>query len=381
MRGDILRLRAGRHEGAVVVDKMLVIEGAGAHVAGPGHGTVITVTAPDVAISGLEVSGSGSSHEDLDAGIKLVKTAHRAVVDGNTLTGNLVGIDVHGARDARVLNNTIVGRTDHRMNARGNGIYVWNAPGLLAEGNSVRFGRDGIFVNTSRKNIFRNNEFRDLRFAIHYMYTHASEISGNRSLGNHVGYALMFSKRLEVHGNVSIGDRDHGLMLNYANSADITGNLVRDGGTKCLFLYNANKNRIVGNRFENCRIGVHFTAGSERNTLTGNAFISNRTQVKYVGSKWHDWSAGGRGNFWSDHPAFDLNGDGIADNRYRPNDLVDQILWTQPMATLLIGSPALQVLRWSQSQFPALLPGGVVDTAPLMRGPEIAAEAEPRNVQ
>ncbi len=31
-------------------------------------------------------------------------------------------------------------------------------------------------------------------------------------------------------------------------------------------------------------------------------------------------------------PAFDLDGDGIADTAYRPNDLIDQVLWTQPAA-------------------------------------------------
>ena len=105
--------------------------------------------------------------------------------------------------------------------------------------------------------------------------------------------------------------------------------------------------------------------------------MSNRTQVKYVGSKWHDWSVDGRGNYWSDHPAFDLNRDGVADNLYRPNDLVDQILWTQPAAKLLLGSPALQIVRWSQSQFPALLPGGVIDTAPLMRAVSVHTDLDP----
>jgi nitrous oxidase accessory protein NosD len=64
--------------------------------------------------------------------------------------------------------------------------------------------------------------------------------------------------------------------------------------------------------------------------LTGNAFIGNQEQVKYVGTRFMEWSFEGRGNFWSDHPAFDLNGDGIADGVYRPNDLMDHILWSQP---------------------------------------------------
>jgi nitrous oxidase accessory protein len=161
-------------------------------------------------------------------------------------------------------------------------------------------------------------------------------------------------------------------MLNYTNSSEISGNLIRDGAGKCAFLYNSHKNRFIDNRFEHCDIGIHFTAGSERNSIAGNAFVGNRTQVKYVGSRWLDWSADGRGNHWSDFAAFDVNGDGIADSTYRPNDAMDHILWTQPAAKLLLGSPAVQLIRWAQSAFPALLPGGVIDNHPLMQPVEIA---------
>ena len=77
--------------------------------------------------------------------------------------------------------------------------------------------------------------------------------------------------------------------------------------------------------------------------------------------------ASGRGNYWSDNPAFDLNGDGIADTAYRPNDVIDQVIWRAPAAKLLLNSPAVQVVRWAQSAFPAIHPGGVLDSAPLMR--------------
>ena len=368
--GDVLRLAPGEHIGPVIVDKAITLDGAGeASITGNGTGSVVTATVPDVTIQGLTLTGSGLSHETLDAGVKLTKKAHRAVVRNNRILNNLTGVDVHGAKDAIVSNNLIEGRQDLRPNERGNGIYVWNAPHLLAEYNTIRFGRDGVFVNTSHKDTFRYNKFEELRFAVHYMHGNKGVIEGNVSTGNTIGYALMFSDRLTVRHNVSIGDRKHGLMLNYANRAEIVGNQVFDGGEKCLFMYNANKNTVTDNRFEGCPIGVHFTAGSAKNRFQGNAFIQNRTQVKYVGSRSLDWSTDGRGNFWSDHAAFDMNGDGYADTAYRPNDMVDQVLWTQPSAKLLIGSPAVQLLRWTQSQFPALLPGGIVDTAPLMHPP------------
>ena len=366
--GDVVRLAKGDHPGPITLSRPLTLMGEpGARVVGTGLGSVITVEAEDIVVSGLNISGSGSSHKDIDSGVRLEKTARRARVIDNHLEGNLYGVDVHGAADAVVQGNVIIGRRDARMNARGNGVYVWNAPGAVVEDNQIRYGRDGIFVNTSHANIFRNNVFEDLRFGVHYMYTRDSEVSGNVSRNNHVGYALMFSPNLLVRGNRSIGDRDHGIMLNYAVDSVVEANLVRGGGEKCLFMYNANKNRIAGNRFEACPIGIHFTAGSERNQITGNAFVGNRTQVKYVGSRWLEWSADGRGNYWSDHSAFDIDGDGLADMPYRPNDLFDHILWTQPAARLLLGSPVVQLIRWTQSKFPALLPGGVVDSRPMMK--------------
>ncbi|MEI2385265.1 nitrous oxide reductase family maturation protein NosD [Breoghania sp. JC706] len=372
--GDTLRLAPGTHVGPVVLDKPLTLEGeSGAIIEGNGSGSVITIEADDVSVENLTITGSGLSNETLDSGVKLVKGVKRAVVRDNRLLNNLVGVDVHGAIGATVSGNLIEGRRDLRMNERGNGIYVWNAPDLLAEGNTIRYGRDGIFVNTSREDTLRGNRFEKLRFAIHYMYGNDGTVEGNVSIGNDIGYALMFSQGLTIRNNTSVRDRNHGLMLNYANDAVITGNTVREGGEKCLFMYNANKNVVHGNRFEGCPIGIHFTAGSADNRISGNAFIGNRTQVKYVGTRDVVWSENGRGNYWSDHSAFDTNGDGIAESAYRPNDMVDQILWTQPAAKLLTGSPAVQLLRWTQSQFPALLPGGVVDTAPLMHPPEETA--------
>ena len=101
--------------------------------------------------------------------------------------------------------------------------------------------------------------------------------------------------------------------------------------------------------------------------MSGNSFIGNRRQVKYVGTRSLDWSKQGRGNYWSDHTAFDLNGDGLADTPYRPNSIVDRIVWTHPSAKILLNSPATQMLRWAQSRFPAIYPGGVVDSYPLMK--------------
>jgi len=370
--GDTLRLSENAlYQGSIEISIPLTVIGNGATIDGRGSGSVITVTAENVTLRGLTVLGSGSAGNGLDAGITISKTAHGAVVEDNRVLLNLVGIDVHGARDSLISGNYVEGRQDNRMNDRGNGIYIWNAPGTRVIGNDVRYGRDGVFVNTSRDNEFIGNRFRDLRFAVHYMYANNSVVTGNISERNHLGFAIMYSDNVRIENNLSLDDRDHGIMMNYTNKSEITGNTIRNGGEKCVFIYNAHKNNFTGNSFEGCQIGIHFTAGSERNEIFGNAFIGNRTQVKYVGSRWVEWSVEGHGNYWSDHSAFDLDGNGIADSSYRPNDIMDQILWRQPAAKSLLGSPAVQLIRWSQSTFPAMLPGGVIDRFPLMSPPAI----------
>ncbi|MEO9101864.1 MAG: nitrous oxide reductase family maturation protein NosD [Burkholderiaceae bacterium] len=366
--GDVIRLAPGSHRGPLLIDKRLTLVGdAGAVVAGPDTGSVITITAPDVRVEGLQITGSGIDLPAMDSAILVRQSAPRALVRSNRLMGNLFGIYLHGAADSLVQDNLIDGRQDLRLSEAGNGVSIWNAPGAKVTGNTFRHGRDGIFVKVSRNNTFENNTFSGLRFAIHYMYTNDSKVVGNRSRGNHVGWAIMYSERLEIRDNVSDDDRDHGLLLNSTNASKITGNVVRHGGEKCVFIYNANKNRIENNWFESCPIGIHFTAGSEGNLMTGNAFIANRVQVKYVGTRFIDWAHDGRGNYWSDNPAYDLDGDGIADRPYRPNDVMDEILWKLPQAKALASSPAVQMVRWAQARFPALYPGGVVDSRPMMR--------------
>lgn len=413
--GDVLRLAPGEHRGPITISRPLTLQGEpGAVLRGNGLGSVVTIEAADTTVRGLEIVESGTDLDAMDAGVFATEAATRALIEGNTLHGNLYGIYLHGSRDAVARGNRIEGLRQGRTSRSGNGVSVWNAPGAKVLDNDISFGRDGIFANTSKKNEFRGNVFRNLRFAIHYMYTNDSVIADNSSIGNIVGYAIMYSDRLKVTGNLSDGDRDNGFLFNYANGSEISGNVVRGrpqpiarwagngqrlaaadpdmpaggdstptgtrgglgtrgslgtrvGPEKCVFIYNANRNRFGENLFEGCEIGVHFTAGSEGNAMTGNAFVRNRNQVKYVGTRSLDWSSGGRGNYWSDNPAFDLDGDGIADNAYRPNDMIDRVLWEAPAAKVLVNSPAVQVIRWAQARFPAVFPGGVVDGHPLMK--------------
>lgn len=368
--GDVLRLKPGRHQGPVVIDRPLVLEGEpGAVVDGRRLGSVITVTAPNVTIRGLEIRDGGADQDQKPAGVHLERAAAGAVVEHNRLVDNRNGIVVSGAAQVTIRRNTVIGRKDLRLDHQGNGIQVTSAPGAQVVENNVSFSHDGILATTARKARLAANRISNVRFAVHVMYANDLQVSGNASYGNEFGYALMNATGLVVRHNLSEGDRYQGIAINYVNGSLIERNVVRGGPERCLFIFNSNANGFSDNRFEGCETGVHMTTGSEGNRLTGNAFVGNRTQVKYADSRLYDWSVAGRGNYWSDNPAFDLNGDGIADAAYRPNDIVDRVVWAVPLAKLLLNSPAVQVVRWAQSQFPTISPGGVVDSAPLMIPP------------
>jgi len=83
-----------------------------------------------------------------------------------------------------------------------------------------------------------------------------------------------------------------------------------------------------------------------------------------------EWSKNVIGNYWSDYASFYVDSDCVSDQVYRPNDLVDQIVWRHPMAKLLLNSPSVKLLKWAQSEFPGLHPGGVTDSTPLMKPPQ-----------
>jgi nitrous oxidase accessory protein len=168
--GDVIVLQAGEHRGPLRIDKRLTLEGEpGAILSGDRKGSVITILAPQAIVRGLTIRGSGKDLAQMDSGVFVMKSAAGAVVEGNRIEGNLYGIYLHGAENSVARKNTIIGIEEGRINETGNGVSVWNAPGAKVLENDIRFGRDGIFVITSKRNVFSGNRFRDLRFAVHYM--------------------------------------------------------------------------------------------------------------------------------------------------------------------------------------------------------------------
>ena len=382
--GATVSVPAGVHAVHLRLDKPITLVGEpGAILDGGGVGDVVRIGAAQVAVRGLTIRHSGTDLTAMNAGIFVERQARDVTLEGNRIEESLFGVYLDGAANVRVAHNVIRGMRSLRVADRGDGIHLWNDTGCTIEGNDVADSRDGIYVYVSPHNTIARNVVHEVRYGIHYMYSQHNLLRDNVSRGNLAGYALMSSDHLKVIGNTAEDDESYGFLLNYISHSEIAGNLIRringqrdtQGGLidgtegKGLFVYLSQFNTLHDNLAADSQIGIHVTAGSENNRLWGNRFVDNRIQVKYVQNLAQEWSAHGRGNFWSDYLGWDLDADGIGDIPFRPNDGVDVLLWKYPSARNLMSSPAVLLMRYVQRAFPVFTPPSVQDSHPLMQAP------------
>jgi nitrous oxidase accessory protein len=382
--GAVLRVPAGVHAVHLLLQRPITLEGEpGAVLDGSGSGDVVRIRSSGVTLRNLVIRRSGRDLTAMNAGVFVEGSSRDVSIADNRIEDVLFGVYLDGAANVRVERNTITGLPALRVSDRGDGIHLWNDTGCTIAGNDVSATRDGIYVYVSPHNTITDNRVHGVRYGIHYMYSHYNTLRGNVSSGNVAGYALMSSDHLKVLDNVSRDQQAYGYLLNYISYSDIRGNQSRgvngqlddnagliDGADgKGMFVYLSQFNTIADNVLTDSQIGIHVTAGSEHNLIHGNAFIANRVQVKYVQNIAEEWSERRRGNYWSDYLGWDMNGDGIGDVAYRPNDGVDVLLWKYPSARALMSSPAILLLRYVQRAFPVFTPPAVQDSFRLLHAP------------
>ena len=393
--GDTVWVAEGVHPGNFVIEVPITLVGEpGAILDGQQQHSVVTIAVPGVTVRDLHIRGDGADIDAIDSGIFITAEASDTRLENNRIEARGFGVWLDGAADARIIGNRISGDESLRSQDRGNGLHLYNATGAEVRDNEVWGARDGIYIQVSNHNQLIGNYLHGQRYGVHYMFSQHNVVRDNVTRDNRLGYALMQSRGLEVVGNRSERDQNYGFLMNFivdsliaenvaieaqrgvAAGTQVTGDNHAISGNegKALFVYNSLFNVIRDNLFAHTEIGIHMTAGSEDNEFHGNAFVGNETQVKYVALREQEWSFEGRGNYWSDYLGWDLDGDGVGDTPYEPNDSVDRLIWTYPMAKILMNSPAVQVLRWVQREFPILRPPGVRDSHPLMALPDWMAE-------
>lgn len=369
--GDRVRLPLGEWQGPAVVERSITLVGEGGVLLPPERGDSLQLLAPGAVVQGLHIAGSGDDMNEEDACVWIGPEARGAVVRDSTLRDCLFGIWVHTTTDVQLIDNDIEGRAGVRDADKGNGIHLFDATGLVVRGNQVRHARDGIYVSATEDSLIADNDVSTHRYGIHYMFSYDNRLEGNIAHNNNGGIALMQSRRLVVAHNRASGNRKQGILFRDAQGCDIHHNVLHDNG-EGMFFFSSVDNDIHHNHLQGNQHGVRVWAGSYDNRVWANNFIGNQLPVFYVSAYDQEWGHPEEGgNHWSDHLAWDQDGDGISDRPYRADSALARTLHQWPAAILLLNSPAMELIRAAQQRLPALRSPSIVDPRPLVRPVEL----------
>lgn len=371
--GDVLTVSSGSYSGNVTIDKTLTIQGIGwPEIDGRGFGNVLTITAPGVKVSGLVIKNSGNKLNSEDAGIEV--NAPNVVIEGNRIENTLFGVYLKQAPHGLIRDNVITGM-DLEVQRRGDGIRVWYSSDTVIENNEVSLVRDVVLWYSERLTV-RNNNIHDGRYGLHFMYDDDALVVNNRLTGNSVGAFLMYSRRLQMIGNV-VGDNrgpsGYGIGLKDLDDAYVEGNLFADNRVGAYVDNSPRESKstveFVDNVFVLNDFGVRLMPSVKRNEYTGNSFVDNQEQVQVAGRgslKENSWAVDGVGNYWSDYAGFDANNDGVGDVVYKSEKLFENLTDKHPNLRLLTFSPVTQAVDFAAKSFPFVRPEPkLTDPAPL----------------
>jgi nitrous oxidase accessory protein len=369
--GDEIVVPAGRWEGVARIERSVTIRGEeGAVLDGAGHGTVLTVLAPDVTLRGLEIRGSGNAMSNpdtnVDACVWMAPTALRAQVLDNALPDCLFGIYVQRAHETVVAGNTVHGRPELREADRGNGIHVFDADRVTVRDNVIEGTRDGLYVAAADDCHFERNMIRRVRYAVHYMWSHRNVLRENETTDSLAGFALMQSNDLLVEHNRIARNRRAGLLLRDGQTSVYRHNEIVANGSG-VFLYNSLRERLEENLIAHNDVGLRIWGAMvvecvfSRNSLVGNA-----QQIFYFGTRDTTWGRADPGNHYSDYLGWDQDDDGVGERPYRVDSFTATLLHRFPAAVLLLRSPALELLSHLQQNLPMFRVHTVTDHGPFV---------------
>jgi len=353
--GSTLQLPAGRYRGPISISKPLTLNGgANVTIDAGGVGTVVTIQADGARISNLHLTGSGNSHNSLDAGILL--SGRFNVVKDITMDDVLFGILIHQSRSAIVRRNTIQSKNVD-VAQRGDGIRVWYSFGNKISKNLVTRARDVIILD-SADNKFNDNIVEGGRYGLHVVNSDDIQIKGNHFLKNEAGVFALKANRLTIKDNKVITTTDVtgvGIGLKESSAGIITGNrvmYVNIGIALDLSPESPDEpNLVEHNVIAYNAIGVRFLSGRGGNNIVNNRFQENHIPVVVRNggaATLNVWKQ----NQWSDYAGFDRDNNGVGDTPYELYAYADTLWLDQPAAQFFLATPILNMLDFLERLAP-----------------------------
>lgn len=364
--GDTLEIHPGAYrEGNLVVDKPLTLLGIDFPILdGMGEVEILTIKAPNVTVWGFQIQHSGvMSTIDL-AGIKVLATSGVRIENNRVYDCNF-GIYLSNVTHGTIRKNDIHGTPNEEQNT-GNGIHLWKCDSALIEENYITGQRDGIYFEFVTNSEIRNNLSElNLRYGLHFMFSHNDRYTHNRFSRNGAGVAVMYSHKVQMFENrfeYNWGSAAYGILLKDISDSHIWQNYFEHNSAG-IYLEGASRILIEENTFRENGWALRIQASCDGNTIQRNDFFTNTFDVSTNGSLVLNQFDS---NYWDRYEGYDLNRDGIGDVPFRPVNLYAVVVERMPFSLLLIRSFMVYLLEKAEKIMPSLTPEKLLDEHPQM---------------
>ncbi len=365
--GDTILVESGIYkEKNIVVSKPLTLIGIQFPVLDGEHKyEILSIKSNRVIIEGFRIIHSGVSSMDDIAGIKIYNTRD-VVISGNILEDDFFGIYLQAGTHCRIENNQISAFSKIEQQS-GNGIHCWKCDSLLIRKNRVSGHRDGIYFEfVTNSMIEQNVSTGNLRYGLHFMFSHHDDYVSNIFRNNGAGVSVMFTHGVKMLNNRfedNWGDGSFGLLLKEISDSDIRGNLFASN-TAGIYMEGASRIQIEANRFQRNGWAIKIQASCMDVHVTRNNFLSNTfdiaTNSDLVLNSFNH-------NYWDKYEGYDLNRDQVGDVPFHPVSLFSMIVEKNPSAMMLFRSFMTSLLDKTEKIIPSLTPENLKDDYPFMK--------------
>lgn len=353
-------------EGNIILQRPVTLIGINYPVLdGESKYEIITINGRGIKVAGFVVKDSRHSSSNDYAAIKIID-ATEVTVESNKVFNANFGIHISNSTYCSIKNNVIKGEATSEQSA-GNGIHLWKSDHAFIQNNRISGHRDGIyfeFVTESeiRGNISENN----IRYGLHFMFSHKDNYINNTFRNNGTGVAVMYTHHVRMEGNTfqnNWGTAAYGILLKDITDSYMINNKFIEN-TVGILMEGVNRMEVKRNIFKSNGWAMKVQANCADNNINNNNFLGNTFDVATNGtlvlSKFNN-------NYWDKYEGYDMNKDGTGDVPYHPISMYSMVIEQNPSAVILLRSFMVSLLDKAEKAIPSLTPENLIDARPSMK--------------
>jgi nitrous oxidase accessory protein len=365
--GDVLLIKSGIYrEGNIILNKSISIVGENFPVLdGENKFEIFTIHANDVLVKGLKFINTGiASMNDL-AAIKAIQCKNLKILN-NRFENTFFGIYFANSSNSWIENNQLHANVDAKHQIA-NGIHMWKCSHITVNNNTIKGHRDGIYFEFVTNSLITNNYSEgNMRYGLHFMFSHNDEYRNNTFVNNGAGVAVMYTKGVKMINNTfehNWGSASYGLLLKDIRDSFVTGNRFIKNSVG-IFMEGSSRIEFTENIFSNNGYAVRLQASCDDNIFKRNNFLANTFDLVSNGSLVLNKI---NSNYWDKYEGYDLNKDAIGDVPYHPVSMYGMIVEQMPTAVLLWRSFLVYLMDRAEKAIPAMTPENLKDDLPSMK--------------